>query len=80
MQWVGSETSTQGISVNLEAGLRFKTVRPLLAIPFLTFVPFSSIAQDQLARAWLDTAPVQWNRGGGHCVEAPKGRGKKYHP
>jgi hypothetical protein len=39
-------------------------VRPVVAIPLLSLIPFPALPQDQTAGTWLDSAPVQWNRPG----------------
>jgi hypothetical protein len=47
-------------------------MRPLPAISFFAFLPSTTTAQDQPAGAWLDSAPVQWNRPGAALPKPPK--------
>ena len=47
-------------------------MRLLLAISLVTLVSYTATAQDRPAGAWLDAAPVQWNRPGAALPKPPK--------
>jgi hypothetical protein len=46
-------------------------MRLLLAISLVTLVSYTATAQDRPAGAWLDAAPVQWNRPGATLPRLP---------
>jgi len=47
-------------------------VRPLLAISFVALLPSATAAAERPDGAWLDLAPVQWNRPGTSLPKPPK--------
>ena len=55
-------------------------MKPLLAVALFTLVPCTETAHDRPAGAWLDAAPVQWNRPGAKLPKPPKDAARNITP
>ena len=55
-------------------------MRPLPAISFFAPLPSTTMAQNRPAGAWLDLAPVQWNRPGATLPKPPRNAERNITP